>query len=59
MIRTIVTFGDFLIFYSHRMVPTLHWVVQTSHMTAPLSHSVVLLLFTHIEWFQHHIRQYL
>ena len=59
MIRTIVTFDDFLIFYSHRMVQTLHWVVQTSHMTVPLSHSVVLLLFTHIEWFQRHIRQYL
>lgn len=55
----IVTLGDLLIFYSHWMFPTFHWVVRTSHMTVPLSPLVIFLFFTHIGWFQRHIRQYL
>ena len=48
-----VTFGGFLIFLSHLIVPSLHYVVLTSYVTVLLSHLVVLFFFSfsHIWWF--------
>ena len=44
---TFVTFNDspFFFFFSHLMVPSLHYAVPTSHVTVLLSHSMVPLFF--------------
>ena len=46
---TFVTFGNFLYFFSHSMVPSSYYVVPTWHVTVLLSHSVVpLFFFSHL-----------
>ena len=35
-------------FYSHLTIPSSHWVVPTSHVTALLSYLIVPFFFSHI-----------
>ena len=55
---TFVTFNGSHFFFSHLMVSSSYYALQTSYVIVLLSHSMVALFFSHIWWYCPHIVQY-